>query len=264
MFLFIIQFMIYVSTFSAMTIAALPNPDAGGALTNFLFMLVLTFCGVLVTKTQLPGFWVFMYRLSPCTYIVSGMLSTSVANTALTCSENELVRFNAPSGEDCSSYLESYLNETGGYLQPGTSLSNMCEVCPYSSTNQFLDTFNVSYGDSWRNFGILWAFIGFNVAFAFFTYWLGRVPKNKSLTGKKRKDGDKKDGDKKDGEKKDGDQKDGDKKEMQTTESKTDNSGTKGDSSKNYEDDGRKEQSRRRKSHHRRQRNKESYKDDLA
>jgi ATP-binding cassette, subfamily G (WHITE), member 2, PDR len=38
--------------------------------------------------------------------------------------------------------------------------------------------------ERWRNFGIMWLFIVFNVAGALFLYWLTRVPK-KSKTEKK-------------------------------------------------------------------------------
>ena len=56
MFLFILQFMIYASTFASATIAGVGSAEVGGALTNVLFSLALIFCGVLATKEQLPGF----------------------------------------------------------------------------------------------------------------------------------------------------------------------------------------------------------------
>ena len=105
MFLFILQFMIYASTFASATIAGVGSAEAGAALTNVLFSLALVFCGVLATKDQLPGFWVFMYRLSPLTYLVAGMLTTAVADTDLVCATNELLRFDALPGLNCSAYL---------------------------------------------------------------------------------------------------------------------------------------------------------------
>lgn len=64
--------------------------------------------------------------------------------------------------------------------------SNSCEFCPLSSTNQFLARVNISYSDSWRNFGILFAYIGFNVVLAVFVYWLVRVPKKSNLKKEER------------------------------------------------------------------------------
>ncbi|CZR65741.1 probable multidrug resistance protein CDR1 [Phialocephala subalpina] len=187
MFLFILQFMIYASTFANATIAGVGSAEVGGALTNVLFSLALIFCGVLATKDQLPGFWVFMYRLSPLTYLVAGMLTTAVADTDLVCATNELLRFDALPGQNCSAYLAPYINILGGYLQPSTEGSARCEFCPYGNTDQYLALLDMHYDQSWRNFGILWVFILFNVCFAFFVYWLVRVPKKWSLKGKDRR-----------------------------------------------------------------------------
>ena len=184
MFLFVLQFMIYASTFANATIAGAGSAEVGGALTNVLFSLALVFCGVLATKDQLPGFWVFMYRVSPLTYLVSGMLTTAVANTDLVCATNELLRFDALQGQNCSTYLSTYIAILGGSLRPGTEGSSHCEFCPLGNTNQYLALLDMRYSESWRNFGILWAFIAFNVFFAFFIYWLVRVPKKWSLQGK--------------------------------------------------------------------------------
>ncbi|OBT71758.1 hypothetical protein VF21_09635 [Pseudogymnoascus sp. 05NY08] len=187
MFLFILQFVIYASTFGSATIAGVGSAEVGGALTNVLFSLALVFCGVLATKDQLPGFWVFMYRLSPLTYLVAGMLTTAVADTDLVCATNELLRFDAFPGQNCSAYLAPYVNTLGGYLQPGTEGSASCEFCPFGNTDQYLALLDMHYDQSWRNFGILWVFILFNVSFAFFVYWLARVPKKWSLKGKERR-----------------------------------------------------------------------------
>lgn len=187
MFLFILQFMIYASTFGSATIAGVGSAEVGGALTNVLFSLALVFCGVLATKDQLPGFWVFMYRLSPLTYLVSGMLTTAVADTDLVCATNELLRFDALPGLNCSIYLAPYVKTLGGYLQPGTEGSARCEFCPFANTDEYLALLDMHYDQSWRNFGILWVFILFNVCFAFFIYWIVRVPKKWTLKGRDRR-----------------------------------------------------------------------------
>lgn len=141
-------------------------------------MLSLIFCGVLARPDSLPGFWIFMYRVSPLTYFVEGLLSTGVANQQVRCADNEFLRFQAPAGQDCGAYLEPYIQNAGGYLR--SNASSDCELCSYGDTNAFLRTVSVTYSNAWRgmrqvldptvgciltkrpDFGILWGYIIFN------------------------------------------------------------------------------------------------------
>ena len=45
----------------------------------------------------------------------------------------------------------------------------------------YLAQLSSQYSTRWRNFGIMWAFIGFNVAGALFLYWLARVPRKQKV-----------------------------------------------------------------------------------
>jgi ATP-binding cassette, subfamily G (WHITE), member 2, PDR len=117
-----------------------------------------------------------MYRVSPFTYLTSGMLSTGLANQKVYCADNEFVTFQPPSGQTCDQYMEPYINSAGGYLQNPNATSN-CKYCTYDDSNVFLAGVSSSYSTSWRDFGLLWVYIGFNVAAAVFLYWLARVPK---------------------------------------------------------------------------------------
>ena len=62
MFLFILTFLLFTSTFTNMVIAAIDTAETGGNIANLLFSLSLIFCGVLASPQTLPGFWIFMYR----------------------------------------------------------------------------------------------------------------------------------------------------------------------------------------------------------
>ncbi|TVY20600.1 ABC transporter CDR4 [Lachnellula arida] len=152
--------------------------EAGGNLANLMFSLTLIFNGVLASPSKFPHFWIFMYRVSPFTYLVSGVLSTGLANTDVVCADYEYLQFNPPQGMNCSTYLDPYKGLAGGYYRDGGALQN-CTFCTFSKTNQFLDEINVNYDDRWRNFGLMWVYIAFNAAGAVFLYWLARVPKNK-------------------------------------------------------------------------------------
>ncbi|KAK2591158.1 Multidrug resistance protein [Conoideocrella luteorostrata] len=188
MFLFLLMFMLFTGTFSTFIVAGFDTAEAGGNLANLMFTLCLIFCGVLAQPDSLPRFWIFMYRVSPFTYLISGMLSTGVANTKVTCNPNELLIFNNPSKESCHDYLKDYIGAVGGQLREATNttITSECHFCPISDTNVFLKGVSSDYNDRWRNFGLLWVFVLFNISAALLVYWLARVPKNK-LGGKKEK-----------------------------------------------------------------------------
>lgn len=177
MFLLVWTFLLFTSTFTDMVIAGIENAETGGNIANLLFMLTLIFNGVLATKDALPGFWIFMYYVSPFTYLVSGMLSAGVANTDVTCASNEYLSFQPPGNQTCGQYMQQYIQTAqAGYLLDEGATSN-CQFCPLDSTNQFLAQVDIYWKDAWRNFGIMWAYIIFNLFAALFLYWLIRVPK---------------------------------------------------------------------------------------
>ena len=133
---------------------------------------------VLAGPTELPGFWIFMYRVNPFTYVVEGFLGTSLANAPVQCSPDEFVTFSAPNSSTCRTYLSDYLNRAGGYLEDPDSTE--CRYCALSETNGFLSSINVSWDNRWRDFGFMWVYCIFNIVAAVFLYWLVRVPKRKS------------------------------------------------------------------------------------
>lgn len=121
-----------------------------------------------------------MYRVSPFTYLVSGILSTGLANARIKCSSEELLRFAPPSSSTCSEYLATYIQDNGGYLVPESANSTTeCIFCSGSETNIFLKSVSSDYNDRWRNFGIFFVYIVFNIAAAIGFYWLARVPKGR-------------------------------------------------------------------------------------
>jgi ATP-binding cassette, subfamily G (WHITE), member 2, PDR len=65
--LLIVQFFVFASTFAHMLIAALPDSETAGNIATLMFSLTLTFNGVFQPPYALPGFWIFMYRVSPLT-----------------------------------------------------------------------------------------------------------------------------------------------------------------------------------------------------
>jgi ABC-type multidrug transport system permease subunit len=182
MFLLIWTFLLFTSTFAHMVIAGIELAETGGNLANLIFSLCLIFCGVLATPANMPGFWIFMYRVSPFTYLVSAMLSTGTSGAPVVCEDIELLKFQPVDGKTCGEYMHDYIYGTatslagGGYLTDANATSE-CSFCSIAETDVFLASVSSYYKDAWRNFGLMWAFIIFNIFGAVFIYWLARVPK---------------------------------------------------------------------------------------
>ncbi|OBT88242.1 hypothetical protein VE02_02778 [Pseudogymnoascus sp. 03VT05] len=184
MFLLLWAFLMFTCTFTDMIIAGFDSAEAGGNVANLLFMLCLIFCGILANPDTFPRFWIFMYRVSPFTYLTSAMISVAVANTKVVCATNEFLHFVPVAGATCGEYMKGYIKEMGGYLTD-PSATDTCSFCAIEETNTYLAASHVYYSQRWRNFGIFLSYIVFNIAGALFIYWLARVPKTK-LGGKKK------------------------------------------------------------------------------
>ncbi|KAK1701651.1 ABC-2 type transporter [Colletotrichum lupini] len=182
MFLQVWVFFIFTGSFAHMMIAGLPNAEVAGGIVNLFAIMMFAFCGILAGPKDLPGFWIFMYRVNPFTYVVEGFLGTSLANAAVHCASNEFVSFAAPSGQTCGQYMADYISAAGGYLSnPDAGNSTECQYCAMSDTNTFLKGINVDFDHRWRNFGLMWAYCIFNIVVALAVYWLVRMPKNKKV-----------------------------------------------------------------------------------
>jgi ABC-type multidrug transport system permease subunit len=120
-----------------------------------------------------------MYRVSPLTYLIGGMVSDGVAKQQVECSEIEFLQFQAPANMTCEDYIGKFVEAVGGTLSNPES-DQTCLYCPIASTDSYLATLSIRYSERWRNFGLIWAFIVFNIAAALVAYWLIRVPKKNS------------------------------------------------------------------------------------
>ncbi|KAJ8078446.1 Multidrug resistance protein [Marasmius tenuissimus] len=176
MWLFLLTFLLFTSTFTHMVIAGIPTSETAGNIAELLFLFILLFCGVLVSPDNFPGFWIFMYRVSPFTYLIDGMLATALANARGYCSDIEVSVVNPPAGQTCGQYFSTYQSLVGGSVQNPDATSN-CQYCSIDDTNTWLARIPSRYDLRWRNFGLMWAYIVFNFVAALFFYWLARVPK---------------------------------------------------------------------------------------
>ncbi|KAG5984504.1 hypothetical protein E4U55_004497 [Claviceps digitariae] len=173
---FVIQLFIYASSFAIMCQAAMPDAHTAGSVVNVLAILSIVFSGVLQTATALPGFWIFMYRVSPFTYWIGGIVGTELHERPIECSDNELNVFNPPNGTTCGAYLRPFLSKAPGYLK-NPEATSQCQYCSVSNADQILYGSNIFWSERLRNFGIMWAYIMFNIFMAILLYYLFRVVK---------------------------------------------------------------------------------------
>ncbi|CZR53514.1 probable ABC1 transport protein [Phialocephala subalpina] len=174
--LLIVQFFVFASTFAHMLISALPDAETAGNIATLMFSLTLTFNGVFQPPNALPGFWIFMYRVSPLTYLVSAIASTGLSGREVTCASNELAVMQPTGGLNCQDYLGPYAQAAGGAIYNPTAMSD-CQYCPSRNADQFLSSVSISYTTRWRDYGIGFAYIVFNIFMAVLLYYLIRVRK---------------------------------------------------------------------------------------
>ncbi|KAH8684103.1 ABC-2 type transporter-domain-containing protein [Ilyonectria robusta] len=172
------QFLLFTCTLAHACISFADSAEAGSSFSNLLFMLTFFFCGVLASPNSMPGFWIFLYRVSPLSYWISAVLSTGLANVEVTCASNEYTNVSPPVGQRCGQYMADYVSRVGGYLLNPEATSE-CSYCRMKDTNVFLSGISSEYSTRWRDFGFMWVYIVFNIVAALALYYLVRMPKGK-------------------------------------------------------------------------------------
>ncbi|KAJ3515824.1 hypothetical protein NLJ89_g1517 [Agrocybe chaxingu] len=163
-----IIFPLYYTTIGLAFASMAPNAEIAALIFGFLFSFVITFNGVMQPYREL-GWWKWMYRLSPYTYLIEGTVGEIMGRRSVRCSPIEFVNLNPPSGLTCGQYMANFISFAGGYLTNPDALSD-CQFCSLETTDQFLGSgFNIFYDHRWRNVGIMAAFIVCNKYIMTFT-----------------------------------------------------------------------------------------------
>lgn len=173
--LLLVYFYILAGTFAHMVVVPLPDATTASRVTTILFSMMILFAGVFQIPTALPGFWIFMYRVSPMTYLVGGIAVSGLSGNPIVCSQAELAVFNPQIGETCGTYLQPYLEQgaPGTLLNPDATVD--CSYCPLRYADQVLARSGMYYDERWRDWGVGFAYIGFNIAGTFAFYYLFRL-----------------------------------------------------------------------------------------
>ena len=172
--LFIVQYYLYAATMAQMVVCAIPQPSVASMVAMLMFGLSFIFNGVMQPPNALPGFWIFMYRVSPFTYYISGVSSAALHDRPVQCSRHEMSIFDPPPGQDCGLYMKEFLSHAPGRLYNPYATHN-CEYCPLSVADQYLAGRWISWDDRWRNYGIFWCYAVFNLFAAIVMYYVFRV-----------------------------------------------------------------------------------------
>jgi ATP-binding cassette, subfamily G (WHITE), member 2, SNQ2 len=92
------------------------------------------------------------------------VVSLAIGHQLINCSDKELVTLQPPSGQTCGEFMARYISNRGGYLT-NPDASTACNFCSSRTTDQWMEpTFNIFYQHHWRDFGLFWVYIIFNVS----------------------------------------------------------------------------------------------------
>lgn len=173
-FIYCVLFQLYYTSFALMIIYASPDSSSSAVITSLLFSFMIAFCGVFQPVSQMPGFWTFMYKVSPYTYFIQSYMLSVFHERPVICQPMEFNRFAPPSGMTCGEYMQSFLQQASGYIQ-NPSATDICEYCQYSVGDEYLASVGNSYSYKWRNVGFICAYIVFNFFAMVLLYYLFRV-----------------------------------------------------------------------------------------
>ncbi|KAG1748265.1 ABC-2 type transporter-domain-containing protein [Suillus paluster] len=167
-----IAFPLYYTTLGHGIASMAPTAPIASLYYTALIMIIMVFDGVIQPFMEL-NWWKWMYRVSPYTYIIEGLLGQAIGGEAISCSFTELVSVNPPKGLTCGQYMGPFMEFAGGYLTDAEAAGG-CQYCPYKTADQYMDSkFNIQYSNHWRNLGIVFGFVAFNIiAIFWFTYFM--------------------------------------------------------------------------------------------
>ncbi|KDN44914.1 putative SNQ2-ABC transporter [Tilletiaria anomala UBC 951] len=184
-FMYSIIFQSYFVTF-ALAIAALsPNAMVGAIIFSTFFSFVIVFCGVVQPPPLLPHFWrVWMFPLSPFTYLIESLMGNTLAGTPIRCAPYEFSTIVPPAGQTCDQYLGGFSMPLANLSNPNaprigvgyyTQEANGCAYCQYREGGDYLSSVNLNAAYRFRDIGILCAYIFFNCLLFFFFFWIFRI-----------------------------------------------------------------------------------------
>jgi ATP-binding cassette, subfamily G (WHITE), member 2, SNQ2 len=154
-------------TLGQMVAAITPSSFISALLNPPIIIVFALFCGVTISKPQIPKFWrAWLYQLDPFTRLIGGMVVTELHDLPVRCTAKEFNSFPAPAGESCGSYMKDFFQSgKPGYI--ANNATELCHYCAYKVGDEFYKPLEFSFDHRWRDLGILAAFIGSNLILLF-------------------------------------------------------------------------------------------------
>ena len=181
---FYMLFQLYYSSFAQAVATISPNAMIASMLFATLFSFVIVFCGVVQPPPQLPYFWrKWMFRLSPFTWIVEGMMGNVIHDQPVQCESKEFNVLYPPSGMSCDDYLGDFSwtfdkappESRTGYYEQGPN--GTCRYCVMRHGEDYLQSILLDSSHRYRDIGFIIAYIAFNYGLYIFLYYIFRVHK---------------------------------------------------------------------------------------
>ncbi|WFD29917.1 hypothetical protein MSPP1_000931 [Malassezia sp. CBS 17886] len=174
-------FQLYFASFAQATATVSPNALIASILFSTFFSFVIVFCGVVQPPPQMPYFWrSWMFRLSPFTWIIEGMLGNAIFDKPVRCTDVELNSIVPPSGMSCEQYLKNFSSTLAqpavpgaGYYEPAPD--GTCSFCAMREGEDYMDSILLDSSRRFRDLGFLVAYIAFNFFLYFALYYLFRI-----------------------------------------------------------------------------------------
>ncbi|CAI4057848.1 hypothetical protein SKDZ_04G2390 [Saccharomyces kudriavzevii ZP591] len=176
-----IMFQLYYVGLGLLILYMSPNLPSANVILGLCLSFMLSFCGVTQPVSLMPGFWTFMWKASPYTYFVQNLVGIMLHKKPVVCKKKELNYFNPPNGSTCGEYMKQFLEKSTGYIENPDATSD-CAYCIYEVGDNYLTHISSKYSYLWRNFGIYWIYIFFNIIAMICVYYLFHVRQSSFLS----------------------------------------------------------------------------------
>lgn len=162
-FLMLMIFIVFTVTLGQAIAAWTPSTQVAALLNPFIFSALNLFCGVMMPKAAMPKFWSsWMYWLDPYHYVIEGLVAAQLHDVSVTCKPDEYYFFRPPTGQSCGQYAATFLEQATGYIAD-LNATDVCRYCQYQYGQDFYQGLSMSYENRWRNIGIMFIYLFFNV-----------------------------------------------------------------------------------------------------